>query len=414
MTITGAHQAVPRPPDDDAPPEASLDDWSFVRGTSPDPELPHWTEAPTGQVPAVLARDDGDAPPSDDPWSSLPAPSWRQDETDWTAHEERFEPAMLGDEGGDRARARRRRAPPLGVRRGRDATTVGVPVAAAAAAARRPSTRRARTQLDETAGASHSAGRAARRATTARCGALARGPPRSRDMPRRDHDRRRARLPRPHRLRRLDDRAHGGARGHRGHRRRRRGLQRDAAAGHRPAAALGLVACLSLMIASLQQGHRGAAARDRAVLRRSRSCGSSAASSTPTSSTASAPRWSSSSGSGVLGAFAGLLLAPATFPDRRGVHFLLGRDHRDGRERRRRARLRQAARPPPDGAADQPQQDLGGRDRRRGRHDHRRALRVAASPAGRSVGGARARHRRRGARAARRPVRVDGQAQPRR
>jgi phosphatidate cytidylyltransferase len=99
VTITGAHQAVTRPPDHDAPPEASLDDWSFVRGTSPDPELPHWTEAPTGQVPAVLSRDE---PPgaSDDPWSSLPAPTWRQDETDWTAQEHGFEPAMLGDEGG--------------------------------------------------------------------------------------------------------------------------------------------------------------------------------------------------------------------------------------------------------------------------------------------------------------------------
>ena len=100
VTITGAHQAVGRPSDADAPPEASLDDWSFVRGTSPDAELPHWTEAPTGQVPAVLSRDSGDAPGDDDPWSALPSPTWRQDETDWTAQEEKFEPAMLGDEGG--------------------------------------------------------------------------------------------------------------------------------------------------------------------------------------------------------------------------------------------------------------------------------------------------------------------------
>lgn len=99
VTITGAHQAVRKQPADDAPPEASLDDWSFVRGTSPDPDLPHWTEAPTGQVPAVLARDAGGSS-SDDPWSQLPAPTWREDETDWAAQEERFEPAMLGDEGG--------------------------------------------------------------------------------------------------------------------------------------------------------------------------------------------------------------------------------------------------------------------------------------------------------------------------
>lgn len=100
VTITGAHQTVQKTPDHDAPPEASLDDWSFVRGTSPDPELPHWTEAPTGQVPAVLSREEPTVAGEDDPWSSLPAPTWRQDETDWTAQEHGFEPAMLGDEGG--------------------------------------------------------------------------------------------------------------------------------------------------------------------------------------------------------------------------------------------------------------------------------------------------------------------------
>ena len=58
-------------------------------------ELPHWTEAPTGQVPAVLARDgesDGEA--------AVEAPTWREDDADWRAAEEGFEPAMLGDEDG--------------------------------------------------------------------------------------------------------------------------------------------------------------------------------------------------------------------------------------------------------------------------------------------------------------------------
>ena len=108
VTITGAHQAVTREPDPDAPVEASLDDWSFVRGTSPDAELPHWTEAPTGQVPAVLARE-SDAPASDDPWSSVPAPGWREDETDWAVHEEGFEPSMLSDDSASVSNAEERR-----------------------------------------------------------------------------------------------------------------------------------------------------------------------------------------------------------------------------------------------------------------------------------------------------------------
>jgi CDP-diglyceride synthetase len=57
-------------------------------------ELPHWTEPPTGQVPAVLAREPGD----EEPGSSLGAPSWREEDADWVAHDEEFEPAMLGDD----------------------------------------------------------------------------------------------------------------------------------------------------------------------------------------------------------------------------------------------------------------------------------------------------------------------------
>ncbi len=56
-------------------------------------ELPHWTEPATGQVPAVLARDDDGGAPD----GILP-PTWREEDSDWTAHEEEFEPAMFGDE----------------------------------------------------------------------------------------------------------------------------------------------------------------------------------------------------------------------------------------------------------------------------------------------------------------------------
>jgi phosphatidate cytidylyltransferase len=69
-----------------------------------DPEtlLPHWTEAPTGQVPIVVARE---AAQSDDPWSNIPAPAWREGEADWVAHEEQFDTSILaGIEKADDAR----------------------------------------------------------------------------------------------------------------------------------------------------------------------------------------------------------------------------------------------------------------------------------------------------------------------
>ena len=52
--------------------------------------LPHWTEAPTGQVPIVVAGE-----PSQDPWAGVPAPAWREGEADWVAHEEQFDASML-------------------------------------------------------------------------------------------------------------------------------------------------------------------------------------------------------------------------------------------------------------------------------------------------------------------------------
>jgi phosphatidate cytidylyltransferase len=55
--------------------------------------LQPWTDAPTGQVPIVVARDQADAV---DPWSNIPAPSWREGEADWTAHDESFDASFLG------------------------------------------------------------------------------------------------------------------------------------------------------------------------------------------------------------------------------------------------------------------------------------------------------------------------------
>ncbi|MGA2837712.1 MAG: phosphatidate cytidylyltransferase [Acidimicrobiales bacterium] len=56
-------------------------------------ELPHWTEPATGQVPAVLARDaDSGA------GAGILPPTWREEDADWTAHEEEFEPSMFSDD----------------------------------------------------------------------------------------------------------------------------------------------------------------------------------------------------------------------------------------------------------------------------------------------------------------------------
>ncbi len=57
-------------------------------------ELPHWTEPPTGQVPAVLARDPGEEGSA----SGIAGPTWREEDSDWTAHDELFEPGVLGDD----------------------------------------------------------------------------------------------------------------------------------------------------------------------------------------------------------------------------------------------------------------------------------------------------------------------------
>ncbi len=64
--------------------------------------LPHWTDAPTGQVPIVVARETAK---NDDPWSAVPAPAWREGEADWVAHEDQFDASILaGEEKVDDAR----------------------------------------------------------------------------------------------------------------------------------------------------------------------------------------------------------------------------------------------------------------------------------------------------------------------
>ena len=59
------------------------------------PDLPHWTDPPTGQVPAVLDRGGNDEA---DPWSTAlgGGPMWREHPHEW--EDMSFEPALLGDE----------------------------------------------------------------------------------------------------------------------------------------------------------------------------------------------------------------------------------------------------------------------------------------------------------------------------
>ena len=72
-------------------PDAEFPDEAPAPATPPHAELPHWTEPATGQVPAVLARDEGDG-------AGILPPTWREEDADWTAQEEGFEPSMFSDE----------------------------------------------------------------------------------------------------------------------------------------------------------------------------------------------------------------------------------------------------------------------------------------------------------------------------
>jgi phosphatidate cytidylyltransferase len=81
VTVTGAEKVAD-----------VLDD---VPKIDPATLLPHWTDAPTGQVPIVVARE---AAEHDDPWAAIPAPAWREGEADWVAHEEQFDASILAGE----------------------------------------------------------------------------------------------------------------------------------------------------------------------------------------------------------------------------------------------------------------------------------------------------------------------------
>ena len=87
VSITGANRVGDGEADDREGNSAGQPESSF--------EMPHWTDEPTGIVPAVLRQE---TETSDDPWSSVPAPSWREESSDWVAQEEVFDMGMLSDE----------------------------------------------------------------------------------------------------------------------------------------------------------------------------------------------------------------------------------------------------------------------------------------------------------------------------
>ncbi len=55
------------------------------------PDLPHWNDVPTGQVPAILDRSNGED-------QLVAPPTWREEDQDWEAQEDVFEPSMLSDD----------------------------------------------------------------------------------------------------------------------------------------------------------------------------------------------------------------------------------------------------------------------------------------------------------------------------
>lgn len=73
-------------------------DESEIPLTAPDQipfEMPHWTDEPTGVVPAILLNE---SESSDNPWASIPAPTWREESSDWVAEEEVFDMGMLSED----------------------------------------------------------------------------------------------------------------------------------------------------------------------------------------------------------------------------------------------------------------------------------------------------------------------------
>jgi len=82
-------------------PRASVPAWLDEAGTADEPvvstELPHWTDPPTGQVPAVLdRRSEHDAEHASASASGDAGPAWREHRHEWD--DSAFDPSLLADE----------------------------------------------------------------------------------------------------------------------------------------------------------------------------------------------------------------------------------------------------------------------------------------------------------------------------
>jgi len=90
----------PWAPSDAAGPRSTVPEWLDDDGldeTAVTPELPHWSDPPTGQVPAILERH-GDHDPEKGAWSASgdAGPAWREHQHEWD--ESAFDPSLLADE----------------------------------------------------------------------------------------------------------------------------------------------------------------------------------------------------------------------------------------------------------------------------------------------------------------------------
>ena len=74
-------------PDDGANWPAEVGAWDDPAAPTGSPELQHWTEPATGEVPGVLGGGGGGATDDFDSWSALPGPRFRVGESDWAAED---------------------------------------------------------------------------------------------------------------------------------------------------------------------------------------------------------------------------------------------------------------------------------------------------------------------------------------
>jgi phosphatidate cytidylyltransferase len=89
------------PETDDLGPRASVPAWLDDSGSSDEPvistEMPHWTDPPTGQVPAVLdRRSELDAEQGSASATGDAGPAWREHRHEWD--DSAFDPSLLADE----------------------------------------------------------------------------------------------------------------------------------------------------------------------------------------------------------------------------------------------------------------------------------------------------------------------------